>query len=176
MRYSWQHQRPRLPLPCSHCQTLTSACSCKTGTRERPRRSPPTSACPSGLTTTQQFVLFGSCSPKRQRLHHSRLPWRGGQLHAEGHRAPDPRRPGTQPSLPGLTDGQFPYMLRQTQALSVTLPNRRLTIFVQRISNGHSRPSAAYRCCSTAISSSYRPPEMHHCTRKSPRRPTVRRF
>jgi hypothetical protein len=59
------------------CQTrtMTFACSCKTGTRERPRLSPPTSACPSGLTATQQFMPFGSCSPKRRRLRQSRFPW-----------------------------------------------------------------------------------------------------
>ena len=30
--------------------------------------------------------------------------------------------------FPGLTDGQFPYMLPQTQAVSVTLPSRQSTI------------------------------------------------
>jgi len=35
---------------------------------------------------------------------------------------------GPSPHFPGLTDGQFPYMLPQIQALSVTLPNRRFTI------------------------------------------------
>jgi len=38
----------------------------------------------------------------------------------------DGQRPS--PHFPGLTDGQFPYMLPQTQALFVTLPNRRFTI------------------------------------------------
>jgi hypothetical protein len=35
---------------------------------------------------------------------------------------------GRSPHFPGLTDGQFPYMLLQTQAVSVTLPNRQFTI------------------------------------------------
>ena len=39
-------------------------------------------------------------------------------------------RDGQGPShqIPGPTGGQFPYMLPQTQALSVTLSNRRFTI------------------------------------------------
>jgi len=36
----------------------------------------PASACLSGLTTTQQLVSFGTCSPERQRLCRSRIPWR----------------------------------------------------------------------------------------------------
>jgi len=35
---------------------------------------------------------------------------------------------GISSHLPGLTDGQFLYMLTQIQALSVTLPNRQFTI------------------------------------------------
>ena len=35
---------------------------------------------------------------------------------------------GLSPHFPRLTDGQFPYILPQTQALSVTLPNRQFTI------------------------------------------------
>jgi len=35
---------------------------------------------------------------------------------------------GLSPHFPGLTDGQFLYMLPQTQAVSVTLPNRQFTI------------------------------------------------
>ena len=35
---------------------------------------------------------------------------------------------GLSPHFPGLTDGQFLYMLPQIQALSATLPNRQFTI------------------------------------------------
>jgi len=35
---------------------------------------------------------------------------------------------GSSPHFPGLTDGQFPYMPPQNQALSATLLNRRFTI------------------------------------------------
>jgi len=35
---------------------------------------------------------------------------------------------GTSLQIPGPTGGQFPYMFPQTQALSVTLSNRRFTI------------------------------------------------
>jgi len=49
-----------------------------------------------------------------------------GQLNVKVHRTPGPVRDGQGPSphFPGLTDGQFPYMLPQTKALSVTPPNR----------------------------------------------------
>jgi len=35
---------------------------------------------------------------------------------------------GPSPHFPGLTDGQFPYMLPQNQAIFGTLLNRRFTI------------------------------------------------
>jgi len=47
---------------------------------------------------------------------------------------------GPSPHFSGLTDGQLPYLLLQTQALSVTLPNRRCTIMSDAFS---SSPGAA---------------------------------
>jgi len=47
---------------------------------------------------------------------------------------------GPSPHFSGLTDGQVPYMLPQTQAFSVTLPNRRCIIMSDTFS---SSPGAA---------------------------------
>ena len=97
----------RWPNASCSCQirTSTSTPSCKTGTRERPRSSPPTSACPSGLATAHNCSCHSDPVPRNDDVyanrgfHGGRLHRRpAGQLHAEVHRTPGPRRPGTQPS------------------------------------------------------------------------------
>jgi len=74
---------------------------------------------------------------------------------------------GLNPQFPGLTDGQFPYMAPQTQAPSVSLPNRRFTksnAFSMAIPALRQYLGAAHRRSLPATV----PPEMHHLTRKSP--------
>ena len=107
---------------CSYqTRTSTSTPSCKTGTRERPRSSPPTSACPSGLATAHNCSCHSDPVPRNDdvyanrgfhggRLHHRPA----GQLHAEVHRTPGPRRPGTQPSnSQGRRAASFPTCSRR---------------------------------------------------------------
>ena len=100
---------------------------------------------PSGLATAQIFVPFGSCSPKRRRLRQSRFPWRAAAspsswpatCRGSSYSRSKTARQGPSPHFPRLTDGQFPYMLPQTQALSVILPNRRFNIMSDAFAPSH---------------------------------------